>query len=146
MPARDADTRRNQVVAAIKAPTPGALRTLTTALDDADPLVREWAIEGLIRRKDRGNAVSSLLRRLRDERADVRWYAARALGKLGVSEKPVQDALLKAVDDSDEYVRCFAAWALGNLQVREAIPCLQELSLPKTSSAAESLTISARLP
>ena len=110
----------------MRSPRAEATRELIGLLADDDPLVREWAIEALTRRKDRAAAVPDLVKRLDDERADVRWYAARALGKLGVPNGPVQAALIGALDDADEYVRCFAAWALGVLHLKDAIPALRE--------------------
>ena len=129
MPDQDAEARRGRVLAAMKSPAASATRELIDLLGDDDPLVREWAIEALTRRKDRATAVDRLLERLRDPRSDVRWYAARALGKLGKvggADDAVPDALIEALSDPDEYVRCFAAWALGVLDVRDAIPRLRE--------------------
>jgi len=126
MAQRDAEARRARVLAAMKSPGSAATRELVGLLADDDPLVREWAIEGLTRRKDRDDAVPDLVKRLDDERADVRWYAARALGKLEVPDETVQAALIRALHDADEYVRCFAAWAMGVLHLKDAIPALQQ--------------------
>src|SRR5438093_139125 len=126
MPRGGPDERRQEVLSAMKSPSAAATRTLIGALGDADPLVREWAIEALSRRKDRSAAVKELLERLQDDRADVRWYAARALGKLGGADDAVRRALTDALTDPDEYVRCFAAWALGVLGMRDAIPDLRK--------------------
>jgi len=126
MPRGGPDERRQEVLSAMKSPSAAATRTLIGALGDADPLVREWAIEALSRRKDRSAAVKELLERLQDDRADVRWYAARALGKLGGADDAVRRALTDALTDPDEYVRCFAAWALGVLHLKDAIPALRQ--------------------
>ena len=126
MPDQDAEARRRRVLAAMKSPAASATRELIELLGDDDPLVREWAIEALSRRKDRSAAVKELLERLQDDRADVRWYAARTLGKLGGADDAVRRALTDALTDPDEYVRCFAAWALGVLGLRDAIPDLRK--------------------
>src|SRR5439155_2260096 len=103
MTQRDAEARRARVLAAMKSPGSAATRELVGLLADDDPLVREWAMEGLTRRKDRDDAVPDLVERLDDERADVRWYAARAVGKLEVPDETVQAALIRALDGADEY-------------------------------------------
>ena len=64
MTQRDAEARRARVLAAMKSPGSAATRELVGLLADDDPLVREWAIEGLTRRKDRDDAVPDLVKRL----------------------------------------------------------------------------------
>lgn len=102
-----------------------ATAALVDALTDPDPIVREWAIEALVRRKAGVAAVPDLLRRLRDDRADVRWYAARALGKLNVSSADVAAALEAAVRDADEFVRAYAVWAIGALRLQDSVAALR---------------------
>jgi len=125
MSAQDAEARRDEVFVAKRSTTATATQRLIDGLNDEDPLVREWAVEALIGRRDRIAAVPALIGRLEDDRADLRWYAARALGKLGVKTSEICQALTAALDDSDLYVRCFAAWALAQLRFYEEIPNLQ---------------------
>ncbi len=121
----DPEARRQRVLAAMKATGATADTSLVAALTDEDAIVREWAIEGLVRRKSGVVAVPALLERLRDGRADVRWYAARALGKLGVSTSEVANGLEAALADADEYVRSYAAWAIAGLQLHDRLPALR---------------------
>ncbi len=115
-----AEARRQEVLQASRTAGSAATQRLIAALDDEDAIVREWAIESLARRRDRSEALAGLVDRLQDTRSDVRWYAARALGKLGIVEPPMREALIRALDDPDEYVRCFAAWAIGALRLKHA--------------------------
>ena len=119
MPKQHADERRDRVLVLKGTATAEATQELLVLLDDEDPLVREWAVEAMIGRRDREKAVPALIKRLQDERADLRWYAARALGKLGGSTDEVGAALRAALNDPDEYVRAFAAWAIGQLQFHD---------------------------
>jgi HEAT repeat protein len=121
MAASNPERRRQAILDAARSPSNAAKQTLIRGLSDPDAIVREWSIEGLIRNKmGSAEAVTSLVRSLgRDRRADVRWYAARALGKLGVSEAGVCDVLRRALDDDDLYVRCYAAWAIAQLRIHD---------------------------
>jgi hypothetical protein len=125
MPTQHADERRNEVIKNKRTATPAATSQLLARMEDDDPLVREWAVEAMIGRRDRVKAVPALIERLQDDRADLRWYAARALGKLGIATDEIRQALGTALDDPDLYVRCFAAWAIGQLRFSEEIPNLQ---------------------
>jgi len=142
-----ADRRRQAVLQAIKSAGPRAEEQLIAALRDDDPLVREWAVEGLVRRKFRKDApVAALVACLKtDRRADLRWYAARALGKLGISNEDVRASLVGALDDPDEYVRCFAAWAIGNLRIDQSdvVDLLRQrlLTLRRASLEAHSVGV-----
>jgi HEAT repeats/HNH endonuclease/PBS lyase HEAT-like repeat len=138
-PLTDPEQRRQAVLEAINSTAPDATAFLLHAMTDDDPIVREWAVEGLGRRKmARPEAVAALVGCLRDDRrADLRWYAARALGNLGLGSDEVRAALQGALDDHDEYVRAFAAWALGQLRMTapEIIQALrQRLSQLRRSS------------
>jgi hypothetical protein len=121
MPSLNPERRRQAILDAARSPSDATKQLLIRGLSDPDAIVREWSIEGLIRNKmGSAEAVASLVRSLcRDRRADVRWYAARALGKLGVSEAAVHDALRRALDDGDLYVRSYAAWAIGQLRIHD---------------------------
>lgn len=145
--ALDPEDRRQAVLKATKAMGPQAAAILIEALRDNDPIVREWAVEGIVRRKAaKKEAVESLVELLKsDRRADVRWYAARALGKLEVLNESVREALVGALDDKDDFVRCYAAWAIGKLRIRDQ-PVVAELrkrllAVRKTSLEAHSLGV-----
>src|SRR5437660_9698991 len=99
MPERSAEARRRDVLATIKTPGPEAAKRLIGWLSDEDPLVREWAVEGVTHQKDRADAVDALLERVRDERADLRCYAIRSIGKLGVRKPEVTEALRASLGD-----------------------------------------------
>lgn len=132
---------------AAKSLRPESTQLLLKSVRDPDPLVREWAVEGLVRRKaEPEKSVQALVGCLRgDERADVRWYAARALGKIGVVTDAARAALLSAVEDQDEFVRSYAAWALAQLQVRDldVVACLRArlLAVRKNSIEAQSFGV-----
>jgi len=119
------ELRRDAVLQAMRKGGHGAITALMDALDDPDPIVREWAVDALSRRPGREAVAEALLGRLRDDRADVRWYAARSLGKVKVATEKVAQALTAALGDQDEYVRSYAAWALGRLQLESAAEALE---------------------
>ncbi len=125
MSTQGAERRRQEVLSARKSAKSSATERLIDGLRDEDPIVREWSIEGLVARKDRAKATAALIERLSDERADLRWYAARALGKLRASTSEVREALGRALDDADLFVRCYAAWSIGQIRAVEFVPVLQ---------------------
>ena len=136
-----AEDRRKEILAARREAGSAGTRRLVEGLRDKDPLNREWSIDGLVGRKDCADAVHELIERVDDPRADLRWYAARALGKLGISTTAVKAALKRALDDPDLFVRCYAAWSLGQLRVAEAVPMLRkrllELRIEKGKKSSE---------
>ena len=70
-------------------------------------------------------AVPGLTKALKDESADVRYWAAFALGKIGPKDGEVIAALIEALNDQDGAVRnksSFALSAIGD----EAVPALIE--------------------
>lgn len=122
----DPDARRQEVLRARKTHGESADEVLIGAITDDDPIVREWAIEATVRRKCSVRAIPALLGRLQDPRADVRWYAARALGKIRVQKPEIGDALERALCDADEYVRAYAAWAIAALGFEDRIPAMRK--------------------
>lgn len=58
-------------------------------------------------------ALQPLLQSLQDDDAETRFFAANALGKLGLSQ--AVDSLIPALQDSDANVRLAAAGALGEI-------------------------------
>lgn len=135
--------RRQKVVAVARNGDANALDFLLDATRDPDPLVREWAIVGILHRRDHSERVlEALAERLRyDPRADVRWYAARCLGKLGSMHPSVEASLVDACRDQDTYVRSFAANALGRLRIdsEPSRNMLKELLLRSPKGTEESL-------
>lgn len=119
------EIRRQSVLRAMRQGGPAGVQPLMEALDDPDPIVREWAVDALSRRPGREVVAEALLERLRDDRADVRWYAARSLGKIKVTTEAVSQGLVAALRDPDEFVRLYAAWAMGRLQLEAAAPVLE---------------------
>jgi HEAT repeat protein len=67
---------------------------------------------GLIRD---ASAVPALCGALADAQADMRWQAARALGRIGAGAVPCASALLKALGDPNADVRLAAVRALPRL-------------------------------
>jgi HEAT repeat protein len=73
--------------------------------------------------------VPTLIETLKDPSPDMRYWAARELGKLsGQDAKAVVPALTEALGDPDEMVRMGAAYALGSLGrlAAPALPALQK--------------------
>jgi 5-methylcytosine-specific restriction endonuclease McrA len=129
----DPDARRQEVLRARKSHGEAADRILIDGITDDDPIVREWAIEATVSRKSGVLATPALLGRLQDPRADVRWYAVRALGKLGVQSQEIGDTLERALSDTDEYVRAYAAWAIAALGFEERVAALRKRLTDKES-------------
>ncbi len=147
----DADRRRRAVLETARKRGENARIKLLKYITDDDPLVREWAVEGLVRRKAVSQeVVDSLLHVLvTDVRVDLRWYAARALGRLGVKSKDVVDGLLSSLTHSDIYVRCFSAASLAQLHASTptVIKALQKRikALPLRGNPLECQAIGAAL-
>jgi HEAT repeat protein len=83
-------------------------------------------------------AASALLRTLGDRKdeADVRAYAAEALGHMA-PHSPHDEALaalLRALNDPAPEIRFWSAFALGNLGDERAIPALQQLAARDSES------------
>ena len=97
---------------------------LRAALRDADAARRRGAARALGAAGD-GSAVAALFEALGDESEAVRWAAAQALHRLGVSAAEVP-RLVAALQNEDAYVRSFAAYSLGGLgaAAAPAVPSL----------------------
>lgn len=74
-------------------------------------------------------AVAALCRALGDSNADMRWQAARALGRVGPPARSCAPALLRALDDASSDVRMAAVRALPRLGVPrdQLLPALDRL-------------------
>jgi HEAT repeat protein len=99
---------------------PGAVAALASAFGDADPLVREVAVEGL---DDLGAGtpaaaltVGALVKALGDRHAPVRIKAIVALGRLGPAAGAAAPHLVRAhADGADDFERYLAAVALSKV-------------------------------
>jgi len=88
---------------------------LTPLLQDSDPEIRAQAAKWIGELKF-SEASKSLLSRLSDENARVRFFAAEALGLLGYKDafNPLVE-LLETNDDKDAYIRHAASLALARI-------------------------------
>jgi HEAT repeat protein len=88
---------------------------LAEALVDEDAFVREVAARNL---SDFGpqarTALPSLIKAMGDPASEVRFYAAEALGNVGVGSEVVVDALTRGIDDEED-VRIMVVRALGRI-------------------------------
>jgi HEAT repeat protein len=75
-------------------------------------------------------STSSLIEKLKDQQPDMRYWAARELGKTtDPAAKPAAvTALVEALGDPEETVRMGAAYGLGDLgpDAKSAVPALQK--------------------
>jgi HEAT repeat protein len=73
-------------------------------------------------------SVSGLVAQLKDKDPNLRYSAARALGKYGPEAGPALPALVEALKDDSPMVRMGAAYALGDLgpDARDALPALKQ--------------------
>ena len=112
---RDDDRCVRRVAGALlgRVDAPGAIATLTEALDHANEGTRSAAAIGL-GLADEDAAVQPLIRRLRDPSADVRRSAAWALGT--IENRSALVPLIELLErDTDARVRQAAAWAIGEV-------------------------------
>ena len=99
-----------------------AVEPLTKALEDE--YTRDSAVEALLRFG--GGAVEPLINTLKDKDEEVRYKAAKALGKTG--DKRAVEPLIKALEDEYYSVRQNAAGALDKIgDKRAVIPLIKTL-------------------
>ncbi|MGD8626516.1 MAG: DUF123 domain-containing protein [Anaerolineae bacterium] len=88
-------------------------------------------------------AVGPLAQMLAGDRAEARWWAARALAEVG--GQGAVEALVQGMDDGDPDVRACAALALGHIGATAAAPaladCLADESAFVASVAADALSM-----
>lgn len=74
-----------------------------------------------------GADVADLVKQLKDEDADARRAAAKALAEAGGDAKTAVPALVAALKDPDKFVRRFSAMALGEIgaEPKDALPGLK---------------------
>jgi protein-S-isoprenylcysteine O-methyltransferase Ste14 len=95
-----------------------AVDPLIELTGDADPVVRDYAIQTLIQLRAE-KAIPAFMAALNDENSGVRYDAAHALGELGVKE--AEDGLIGLLSDERGSVRSSAARALVKLGSRKAV-------------------------
>lgn len=101
-----------------------SLDALRTALGDPDPVARTAAAHGIgYYARDR-LSIPRLRALLRDESADVRRTAARALGWIAIHHAQAVDALREAQQHEEEEIRAIAARCLGRLDPAVATDAL----------------------
>ncbi len=109
----DPELRKIAVMALSEFENDQSLELLRRALKDEDDEVRSFALRALADREDKESMPIYMDLLLNDEDADVRKFAAMALGEIGCVD--AVDALTKALEDSDVDVRRHAAAALSEL-------------------------------
>jgi HEAT repeat protein len=99
--------------------------------------MKKLAVVGLIllsvgcgKKDDPNYSVPGLIERLKDRDPDVRYSAARGLGKYGSEAKSAIPALVGALKDESAEVRMGAAYALGDVgpDAKGAVPDLEQAS------------------
>lgn len=113
--------RQAAIVALSQIADARVVKSLLTALRDADEQVRGAAIEALRKIGDQ-RAVDPLIRALKDSHYRVRMEAAETLGVLG--DARAAEGLTRILRDPHWEVRQAATLALGKLNVKEAVPAL----------------------
>jgi HEAT repeat protein len=73
-------------------------------------------------------SVPGLIETLKHKDPNMRYHAAKSLGKLGAQAKEAVPALVEALRDSDKMVRMGAAYALAGIgpTAAPALPALKE--------------------
>ena len=131
--------RRIAIIKSLRRLGEGALPALTRALSDPDVQMRRNAALALINlgggypaealpRLDIREATSALIRATEDADADVRAWAAHALGEMGPGAAPAIPALVRLLGDKEEGPRNTGCLALGRIGrvAKEALPALRE--------------------
>lgn len=121
----DAMQRMMAVYALGRYSVPENLMEITEALEDADPRIRQVAVEAF---QNMGGAAERylprLLPRLFDENKDVRVALVDMLGQIGTSA--VIPHLITALRDENDWVQIRAIEALGVNKNTEAVPTLAQ--------------------
>ena len=97
---------------------------LRNALEDSDARIRAVAIRsmGVL---DHAGFIQAVQSRLEDDAAEVRWMAARVLGRSRTTDTA---GLIESLRDPHAQVRLESAIALGYLKERAALTLLSELA------------------
>ncbi len=129
----DRHIRRRTVFALSRINDPRAIEPLKRLIQDEDHDVRNATLRVLRRL----GAVDALITAMSDERVDVRYNSAIALGRLAdASACPV---LMAALRDKSGKVRGAAAISLGKIGDAEAIPALIQALISSGRAARESI-------
>lgn len=128
------------LIEALKDEDVGVRRTVITALGEIkDPRAVEPLIETFYRDQSLDNpapvalgkigseAVSPLVKNLKNEKEGIRKFSASALGEIGPAARDAVQPLIKLLKDQPVEVCTKAVWALGKIKNEEAIPPLMEL-------------------
>ena len=120
------NVRVNAIIALTKFDDLRILQPLIDALNDEDTDVQRHAINGLIKLED--YALNPLLKKLKDDKWQIRAISAETLGKIGnpLAEPYLRALLVKPTADKNPYVRGKVAEALGELGEETSIPALHE--------------------
>ena len=114
-------------------PSPAVLSALEARLSDTEPSLRAKAARSLGILRGR-SAMPLLVTAVAEERSnDVRFEAARALGKIG--DPSVGPDLLKLVTYTDAKVRNEVVYTLGRLRYAPAVPDLTRLYIRESAVA-----------
>ncbi len=118
--------RVNAIIALTKFDDLRILQPLIDALYDEDTDVQRYAINGLIKLED--YSLNPLLKKLKDEKWQIRAISAETLGKIGnpLAEPYLRALLVEPTADKNPYVRGKIAEALGELGEETSIPALNE--------------------
>jgi HEAT repeat protein len=115
------------------APSPAVVGALEARLSDPEPSLRAKAARSLGILRGR-SAIPALVGAVAEERSnDVRFEAARALGKIG--DPAVGADLLKLVNYTDAKVRNEVVYTLGRLRYAPAVPDLTRLYIRESAVA-----------
>ena len=111
------------------------------SLKDPDRAVRQRALlEVALIEPDNDAAVKMVVPLLTDKESAIKFYAARALGDLGVPSPAAIRALSEAVKDADWNVRYFAIDALGRIGDKTAVAAVTEALGDKDSTVRAAAT------
>lgn len=138
----DEDITRD-AMAALSAIGPEAVPALIEAMSSANVLTRRGAAGAVGPSKQKAAAaVDPLIRLLKDNDAEVRFYSAQSLGQIGLEPGKVIPLLITELDDKDLMVVTAAANALADFKglAKDALPRLKQIAKTKdqaSSSAAK---------
>lgn len=117
-----------------------AVNPLLKALESRDPKIRFGAagvLENTYRRSKDERIIPAILKRSRDDDAQVRWIAARVLGAVNALPEECVPALAERVrDDPAVNVRCYALMALKKFgpRAKAALPVVEAATSDENSA------------
>ncbi|NPV90752.1 MAG: HEAT repeat domain-containing protein [Firmicutes bacterium] len=102
-----------------------SLEKILGYLQDKDQAVKLSAIEALSAFTGHQKAKHALIKILKEEDPEYRYYAIEALGEF--SGEDAENAVIERLNDNDELIRIEAIQALGYIDSKRSIPFIQEL-------------------